>query len=216
MDEIQETFKSFEVPDPIRINKVLKFLNKNYPNLSGLSILECGVSKGGLTDRLKDERVECFGVDINPRKIEGVQIKQADLNDGIPDFGRRFEIIFAGEVIEHIFNDRKFLNNCFKNIKPGGYLIITTPNLNFIVNRFLMLFGGLPKFFVEAPYHYHIYNVKKISRMMENAGFNIVKITSSHLLFSTRRSKIGIIFEKLGNLIPTLGAHIIAFAKKPE
>lgn len=211
-DTKQQIFENFEVPDPIRIRKAVKLIKDYFSEIKGLNILECGVTKGGVAELLSKEGANCFGVDVNPRKIDGVIIKQADLNDNIPDFGVEFDVVFAGEVIEHIFDDGKFIRDCRKVLKPNGLLIITTPNLGFIVNRLLMLFGKMPMF-VYAPYHYHIYNKKIIENLIKQEGFEIVKTISSHLLFSTRRNKFGRIFEILGDFFPSLGAHLIVCAR---
>src|SRR3989344_4173187 len=156
-DAKQQVFENFEVPDPIRIQKAINFIRQYFKEIKGLNILECGVVKGCVADLLGREGANFFGVDINPRSIIGVKTIQADLNEGFPDFDIKFDIIFAGEVIEHLFDDVKFIKNCRELLKPDCLLIITTPNLVFSANRFLMLFGGMPMF-AYAPYHYHIYN----------------------------------------------------------
>ncbi len=213
MDQKQQIFENFEVPDPIRIRKAVKLIKKYFRGIKGLNILECGVTKGGVAELLSKEGANCFGVDVNLRKIDRITIKQADLNDGIPDFGAEFDVIFAGEIIEHIFDDSKFIRDCRKALKPNGLLIITTPNLGFSASRLLMLFGEMPMF-VYASYHYHIYNKKTIENLIKQEGFEILKVISSHLLFSTRRNKLGKIFEILGDIFPSLGAHLIVCARK--
>lgn len=212
-EEKQRGFEYFEVPDPVRIKKAVNFTRRYFKEIKGLNVLECGIAKGGFADLVKSEGVECYGVDINPRKIEGVKIVQADLNEGLPDFNIKFDIIFAGEVIEHLFDDEKFIQECEKILKPGGLLVMTAPNLVFGVNRILMLLGRMP-LFAFAPYHYHFYNKKILGDLIKKNGFEILKISSSHILFSTRRNKLGRIFEILGDIFPSLGAHLIIFAKK--
>ncbi len=212
-EEKQQSFENFEVPDSIRIRKSLKFIRRYFKELKGLNLLECGIAKGGVADLLKGEGINCFGIDINFRKIEGVKIIQADLNEGLPDFNIKFDVIFAGEVMEHLFDDEKFVQECEEVLKPGGLLIMTVPNLVFGANRILMLFGKMP-LFAHAPYHYHFYNKKILSDLIKRKGFEILKIKSSHILFSTRRNKLGRIFEVLGDIFPSLGAHLIIFAKK--
>lgn len=212
-DNRQQIFENFEVPDPIRIRKAIKLIRQNFASVEGLNILECGIARGGVVDLLKSEGANCFGVDINPRHLEGINIKQADLNNDIPDFGVKFDVIFAGEVMEHLFDDSKFIENTRNLLKQNGFLIITVPNLAFSANRLLMLFGKMPVF-AFAPYHYHIYNKKVAENLIKEKGFEIVKTISSHLLFSTRRNKFGGIFEILGDIFPSFGAHLIICAKK--
>jgi len=214
MDSKQKIFETFEVPDPIRIKKVVDFIFSEFIDLKDRNILECGVAKGGVVDLLKNSGANLFGVDINPRNnINGSEIVQADLNNGFPDFSVKFDVIFAGEVIEHLFNDTKFIREAKDILKPEGFLIITVPNLTFSFNRIRMLFGKTP-LFAYAPYHYHIYTKKIIEELIKSEGFELLKIISSHILFSTRRGKIGKIFEILGNIFPSFGAHLIIFAKK--
>lgn len=213
MDIQQNIFEMFEVPDPIRIQKAAGLIRRFSGDIRGKSILECGMAKGGIVDAFLKGGAQCFGVDINPRNVSGVLIKQADLNDGIPNFGMSFDVIFAGEVIEHLFNDEKFVDDVHKNLKENGIFVFTVPNLVFGVNRIRMLFGTTPKF-AYAQYHYHIYTKKVIENILERHGFLVKKIISSHVLFSTRKYKIGKIFEILGNIFPTFGAHLIVCARK--
>lgn len=216
MDTRQEIFKDFEVPDPIRIKKVVKFIHSKFPDLKEKNILECGIARGGVSDYLKDSGVNLFGVDINPRAdVMGVKIIRADINRGFPDFGVKFDVIFAGEVMEHLFDDRKFVKDAEGALRPGGYLIITVPNLVFSVNRLWMLFGKTP-LFAYAPYHYHIYTKRTLGELVKSEGFEISRFISSHVLFSTRRNKIGKIFEILGDWFPSWGAHLMIFARKKE
>jgi 2-polyprenyl-3-methyl-5-hydroxy-6-metoxy-1,4-benzoquinol methylase len=213
MDKRQLTFNGFEVPDTPRINKVANFVRKYFKSVRGLYLLECGLAKGGLADLLSKEGAICFGIDINPRHIPGVTFIRADLNGDLPKFTQSFDVIFAGELIEHLFDDIKFIKECYHALRSNGIFIVTVPNLLFGPNRIRMLFGKTP-LFTYRPYHYHIYTKKEIKSIIEQAGFEILKISSSHILFSTRRNKFGRIFEILGDVFPSLGAHLIVFAKK--
>jgi 2-polyprenyl-3-methyl-5-hydroxy-6-metoxy-1,4-benzoquinol methylase len=44
------------------------------------------------------------------------------------DFGRQFDVIIAGDVIEHVDNQGLFLQNIKKHLKPDGRLAVSTPN----------------------------------------------------------------------------------------
>lgn len=214
MDNWQKVFETFEVPDPIRIKKSVDFIRSKFPDLNGKNILECGMAKGGVVDLLKNSGANLFGVDINPRNnANGAKVFQADLNDGFPDFKTKFDVIFAGEVVEHLFDDAKFIREARGILNPGGYLMITVPNLVFSFNRARMLFGKTP-LFAYAPYHYHVYTKKALEELIKSEGFEISKFISSHVLFSTRRNKAGRIFEILGNFFPSFGAHLMVFARK--
>jgi SAM-dependent methyltransferase len=54
--------------------------------------------------------------------------------------GRRFDLIMLSHVIEHIYSPKKFLHELIGVLKPGGVLIVITPNRKSIVAGFT---GGL-------------------------------------------------------------------------
>jgi SAM-dependent methyltransferase len=213
MDTRQDVFEDFEVPDPIRIDKAIRFIRGRFPSVKGLNILECGMARGGVADRLSKEGAHCQGIDINPRHIEGVQVLQRDLNDGYPALDRKFDVIFAGEVMEHLYDDTKFIKESKELLAPGGILVLTVPHLFFSVNRIRMFFGLLP-LFAYAPYHYHFYSIPILRELLESNGMKVSGLTSSHVLFSQRRNPIGKVFEVLGDIMPSMGAHLIACAEK--
>ena len=202
----------FAVPDPPRIEKVANFVRKYYGSVSGLRVLELGAARRGLADVLAQEGASCFGVDAYRRDIPGVCFHQADLNHDFPEFARPFDVIFAGELIEHIYDDVAFIRAVRAHLKPQGLFIITTPNLLFVVDRFRMMLGKMPMG-AYRPYHYHIYTVPVLIEEFEDAGFEVLKVCSNHVLFSRRRHPVGIVFEWLGDLFPRLGFSLILYAR---
>ncbi len=53
----------------------------------------------------------------------------------------KHDFIFAGEIIEHLYNPDGLLCSCLKALHPDGYFVITTPNLACIYNRVSLLWG---------------------------------------------------------------------------
>ncbi len=218
-DGRQQAFEDFSVPDRVRISKAKKWFERN-GHLSPtrrISVLEIGYARGGFLDNLAEYgNIAKYAVDINDRQCgDDISFHKHDCNRGLPDFGTTsFDIVFAGEVIEHVFDDRQFLSSIRSVLKPRGTLCLTTPNLFFLATRIAMPFGRMP-FFAYAPYHYHFYSVDSICKLVSDSGFDITEVTSSHILFSSRRNRaIGRIFEALGDAFPKLGAHVILFATK--
>lgn len=62
----------------------------------------------------------------------------------LPD--RSVDAIFAGEVIEHLFQTEQFLEELLRVCKADGRLVISTPNLASWYNRFFLLLGLQPLF----------------------------------------------------------------------
>lgn len=212
MDIKQSQIEEFEVPDPIRINKGIKLIH-NYLDKDKIC-LDIGLAKNGFGDTIsKKYHSKVYGIDIHKRNMKNIETLVCDVNQGIPFKDNFFDIITAGELIEHVYNEDFFLNECNRTLNKEGILLITTPNLNYLYNRILILFGKMPMF-VYAPYHYNIYNKKELIKKLEKNGFEILNVKSSHILFSSRKNILGKFFEMLGDYLPSLGAHLIISAKK--
>ena len=91
----------------------------------GKSVLDIGcVAANKLQElhlQIKSVAKSCTGMDIAP--LEGVI--QGDAQNY--DLGQ-FDVIIAGEIIEHLGDLRGFFESAARNLTPGGRLIITTPN----------------------------------------------------------------------------------------
>lgn len=119
------------------------------------NVLEAGCGNGEFASILK----KIFSVDITGMEISesgikkaksrGVNVIRADLQNKFPFKNEEFDVIFSGQVIEHLYNPDFFLDECFRVLKKGGKLILTTPNLAAWFNRIIFLFGYQP-FFMET------------------------------------------------------------------
>jgi SAM-dependent methyltransferase len=84
---------------------------------------------------------ECLGVDYEKAEVEklkkkGYNVKVANVET--MDLGRTFDVVVAGELIEHLANPGLFLERANKHLKKDGMLILTTPNVfspSFIIRR---------------------------------------------------------------------------------
>jgi 2-polyprenyl-3-methyl-5-hydroxy-6-metoxy-1,4-benzoquinol methylase len=80
---------------------------------------------------LVKEAREILGVDIDEdgitaMKATGFNVQRADAET--MHLGRRFQLIVARDVIEHLANPGLFLTNMHLHLEDEGELIITTPN----------------------------------------------------------------------------------------
>lgn len=206
-----EAHKGVEVPDPPRIKKAVRHLS-DYCERPG-KLLDIGYSKGSFSDYMHPLGWSCTGLDINEHKDTDFEIMQCDLNNRLPVDNGAYDLITAGEIIEHMFDEGDFLDECHRVLKQEGKMVLTTPNLSYSLNRLLVMIGRVPMF-VYAPYHYHFYTKKTLIALVENHGFIVEKVIASHVLYSSRRHPSGKIFEWLADIFPTFGAHLILFAKR--
>lgn len=98
-----------------------------------------------LHDRLDQLGSDCLGVDILPDDLKRLQaadydVEYADAQD--MDLDREFDVIVAGELIEHLTNFDGFLRSVARHLAPNGQFILTTPNAMAIHWTGLRLLGG--------------------------------------------------------------------------
>lgn len=118
-------------------------------NLSG-TVLDLGCADGILSERIKRiTNSELVGIDNYPdlykHAVEkGIKVIDTDINQRLPFDDNTFDLVFAGEIIEHVLSPDEFLLEVKRVLKKDGVLVITTPNLASWHNRMLLLFGFMP------------------------------------------------------------------------
>jgi len=210
LHEVQIAYHAEEpVSDYPRIEKIVNALAKTSPG----RLLDVGYSVGGFADWFVLLGWSCTGLDINKRHHPKVTTIQCDLNDGFPVGDGGFDLVTAGEIIEHMIDESALLRECHRVLRPNGQLVLTTPNLSYLVNRFLVFVGKTPMFVYE-PYHFHFHTRQTIVRLVEAQGFKVERVSASHVLYSRRFHWTGWLFEKLADWFPSFGAHLIIYARR--
>jgi SAM-dependent methyltransferase len=81
--------------------------------------------------RLKAANPEVVGADFDRGAIEVVRALGFEVLPGdaqSDDFGGPFELVLAAELIEHLDDPGRLLDNVARHLAPGGRLALTTPN----------------------------------------------------------------------------------------
>jgi SAM-dependent methyltransferase len=136
--------------------------------------------------RLKDFGMSPTGCDLvveNFRLHDIVPFVAANFNQVFPvEFLDRFEGVVASEIIEHLENPRQFLRQVFSILKPGGQLILTTPNVDNAFSRAMLVRFGTFNGFRQQQYaidgHITPLPLMVLRNAMAEAGFNILEVTS--------------------------------------
>ena len=117
-------------------------------------VIDCGCGDGSLLD-VVSARIRCgelHGTDLasNVPISSKVNFRQQDLGLPIPDdLKGRFDLVLCSEVIEHVPNDARVVENLAALAKPGGWVVLTTQTGN-IYNTEKYL-GHLRHYAIDAP-----------------------------------------------------------------
>lgn len=163
---------------------------------------------------------EVTGLDIKMRDVEklnemGYSVVCADAQ--CFDLNTKFDVIFAGELIEHLDNVNDFLKSCRKHMRDDSLLVLTTPNC----------FGLRPSFWrlVGRPIvlrdHRCWYDADTLANVLEDNGFSVesVNYVLKERIELTAKSApqkflvVNFVLEKLERTFSPLAPTLLAVAK---
>jgi 2-polyprenyl-3-methyl-5-hydroxy-6-metoxy-1,4-benzoquinol methylase len=132
----------------------------------------------------------------------------------LPFQAQSFATVLAAEVIEHVFDTQAFVNECARVIRPGGWLVITTPNLVALSGRAQLLLGRSPHNveFDASPGtsgHVRYFTFDTLERLLRHAGLSPRGRWTNLVHFSVLGSSV-----LAGRLRPTLGHTLISLSVK--
>ena len=154
--------------------------------------------QAGFTDVLgMDRSSEDFGLE---RSI----YRQANLDQPFSNkLERRFDVITAIEIIEHLESPTAFLREARQLIKSGGYMFVTTPNVECIQGRLRFLLQGKLRAFEDDdsadPTHISPLLTSLLPRLAERSGWRIQERVP--LLTNTSRRSVRLLCRVLDPLL---------------
>lgn len=141
-------------------------------------VIEFGGGRGEFSRLLRQKNLEVVFTDINPANVDharqlGFEAFVCDANVPMdPSLGGTFDGVVMLEVIEHITNAELLLQEAHRLLKPGGFMVLSTPNPYFIWRRLSMLFGRP----IEGEgYHYRFFTRQTLEQTLKDHKFKIVR-----------------------------------------
>jgi 2-polyprenyl-3-methyl-5-hydroxy-6-metoxy-1,4-benzoquinol methylase len=189
-------------------------------------LLDIGCTRGEWALRWQARGWATSGIDVNRDQIAiakdaGVDARFCDLNrDQFPFDDAQFDLIFAGEVIEHLVDTDGFLKEIHRCCKPGGNLVLTTPNLASFENRIRLLLGIYPKWLnynLAGSGHVRGYTPSALKNQLVAHGFCVLRHVGNWVPFIPQHFIDDIKMPALaitGDLLPSLAMDIIVLARK--
>jgi len=121
-------------------------------------VIDVGCGLGRLRDFLGSAMESYVGVDAirYDGLPEGIAFMRADLNrDAIPVPDRSADVAVSVETIEHLENPRAFVRELVRITRPGGWIVVTTPNQRSLVSLGALIVKGHFSAFGPANYPAH-------------------------------------------------------------
>lgn len=137
------------------MDNVFQIIDNELKHFKPKNFLDVGCSSGDRTQLVADhfqiQSEYVCGVDYDYNLVsqckEKFNAKQIDLEiEDLPFNDGCFDLVMYNQVLEHLKNDQKTLENIVRVTKQQGYILIGIPNLAHLINRLFLLFGVQPLF----------------------------------------------------------------------
>jgi SAM-dependent methyltransferase len=122
-------------------------------------LIDVGCGAGNLWDYLGSRFDRYIGADVvrYDGLPETVEFHQIDLDTGrIPLLGAAGDVVVAVETIEHLENPRAFVRELTRLARPGGWVIVTTPNQLSLLSKLTLVLKNEFNAFQSGNYPAHL------------------------------------------------------------
>ncbi|MCF7929710.1 MAG: class I SAM-dependent methyltransferase [Spirochaetales bacterium] len=138
--------------------------------------LDVGCATGMLLESLADRGWSVQGVEVCRESAEyGAQTRGVPIHAGTLESAafsaRRFTVVHASHLIEHLTDPVGFVEELYRIVIPGGYLILTTPNIGGLQARLL---GERWRSAIAD--HIVLFRKYTLKQLVERAGFRTERI----------------------------------------
>ena len=134
---------------------------------TGVRVLDLGCRSGALTRHDLDGNT-VVGVDVDRESLEiarslGVETHWADLDEALPFADAAFDVVVAGELLEHLQFPERLVGEAMRVLSPGGRIVGSVPNGYRLKNRLRFLQGGPPD---GDPTHLQLFSPQRVRSML--------------------------------------------------
>jgi 2-polyprenyl-6-hydroxyphenyl methylase/3-demethylubiquinone-9 3-methyltransferase len=170
----------------------------------GSRLFDLGCGNGSVANELTMQGWQVIGVDPSTQGIARATARYPHLalhegsayEDLAARFGQ-FPVVVSLEVVEHVYDPRRYAATLFALLQPGGAAIVSTPYHGYWKNLALAVSGKMDAHFTALWDHGHIkfWSIRTLSLLLREAGF------------------VDMRFHRVGR-VPALAMSMIVIAKR--
>jgi 2-polyprenyl-3-methyl-5-hydroxy-6-metoxy-1,4-benzoquinol methylase len=158
---------------------------------AGAHVLDAPCGNGALTVALAEQGFAAVGADVDTGAAAtlGTTFAQVNLNVPLPWPEQSFEAVFSTEGIEHLENHFFFLRELCRILRPGGVLLLTTPNITALRSRVRFFGSGffgrdsrpLNEAARHALHHIGLATFPELRYELHMSGFRLAEVRHTHI-----------------------------------
>jgi 2-polyprenyl-3-methyl-5-hydroxy-6-metoxy-1,4-benzoquinol methylase len=149
----------------------------------GIRFLDIGCGEGTLGQQVRHLFDEIHGVDISGTALDlartrGITAHRVNLNtEPLPYEQGFFSAVASLDVIEHVFDPVRLVREIRRVLSPGGYAIVSTPNIRKIQRILTLIRGHFPRTSYDPVGfdggHLHYFTSHDLANLLTHQGFTI-------------------------------------------
>jgi SAM-dependent methyltransferase len=148
----------------------------------GENVLDVGCGEGRFTAELVAAGMHGVGIDVAEESLRRaraahprVDVRLVDAWGPWPLADASFDVVWAGEVIEHVIDTAGWLSEVRRVLRPGGRLLVSTPNHSRLaVLRLALSARAFDAHFDPRSDHLRFYTRRTLIYLLEDFGFQEV------------------------------------------
>lgn len=166
----------------------VRVLSKIAEHKTSGSLLDIGCAGGHFLAEAQKRGYACLGVELNKemaehaRKTFGLEVLDGSFEAaGLEQAGRRFDVIYMGDSLEHLPDPKGTLVRVYRLLSPDGIFVLNGPltlnaSLFTVILRLKLLMGkGRSEWYSDnPPYHLWEWNARTMRQFLEQCGFLIL------------------------------------------
>ena len=153
-------------------------------------VLEVAAGSGAFARRLLELGFRVEACDLYPDqfRVPEVPVRYADLSERLPYDDASFEYLSCLEGVEHLEDQFAFVRECWRVLKPGGRLLLSTPNILGLASRWRYFWTGF--FFPKGTPDAIVQQLDQASNRTLNAAITIERLRKTGIepIAADRRS----------------------------
>jgi 2-polyprenyl-3-methyl-5-hydroxy-6-metoxy-1,4-benzoquinol methylase len=186
-------------------------------------VLDVGCSTGYLAERLQQRGSTVIGIEMDERAAEAARrfceaVYVGDIETmELPFEPESFDAVLCGDLIEHLRDPQGVLERLRPLLRPGGRLVLSTPNIANWAMRLSLLFGRFryTEWGILDRTHTHLFTRKTLRELLEAAGYRVEVFDYTVPVPVLSTPRVEGLAHRLGALRPSLLAYQFVVAAVP-
>jgi 2-polyprenyl-3-methyl-5-hydroxy-6-metoxy-1,4-benzoquinol methylase len=190
----------------------------------GGRVLDVGCSAGYLSRRLVERGSTVVGIELDEqaasqarRWCETVLTGDVETME-LPFEPGSFDVVMCADLIEHLRDPLAFLGRVRPLLRPGGRIVLTTPNVANWTIRLALLFGSFR--YTERGIldrtHTHLFTRKTLIECLEQAGYRVEDFDFTVPVPKLGTPRVEAVAHAIARLRPSLFAFQFVVAASPR